>query len=319
MKRKSKTIQIFLTCGLFLAITLAGMLGTAAAQAPRIHVLLVWGTKAADTSASVEAASKRIEDGLRKIGIYNGSSSVASFTVLSGDDAHPRQILDHCYRMAQQAGSNDALFVYILCHGCTDYLVGEPVHKTENLIHLLGPVSLSAANMLEDRATVIKRYSILRAMSSRNHRLNVLITDACSRIEELQVEPLPVSMAGQPKLLYILQTERGTINWNSSCPIGGDDEQGELAIGLGKPDGTVFTTAFLNIASQVKSSKRNYTKEDFFKELGTELVESFNDYADQTRGKPGYRFFMQQEQQTLTEFDDYGRVKRRWTENDRVE
>lgn len=314
MKMKSKTIQYFLTFGLFLGMVFLGSLEPAMAQ--KVHVLLVWGTNATDTIDCVNVSRKLIEGKLRDIGICEPSEDnynldfIASFTVLSGNNAHPQRILEQCNRMAQAAGPNDALFVYILCHGASGpYERGLP-HNRNSIIHLLSPYATGGENMDLGRIG-IRRYSILKAMKSRTHRLDVLITDSCSTYQEPPVEISTGTHMGRKytRLEHILLNERGTINWNSSNPFGGLDGQGETAIGA--ENGTLFSLAFVNVACKDMSRNATYTKDTFFNDLGALLDESYKKAKDDAFEKQSANYsllFSNQDHQSLTEFDLYGRA-----------
>ncbi len=306
-----KTIQRFLTVGLFMAIALLTLLEPAMARDPKIHVLFVWGTKARDTRNIVERSRRMFENDMATIGIRAGGRYIASFTCLSDNEAHPVSILEHCKKMAQYADPDDALFVYILCHSCAVHLNG--ADKTpENHVHALSPIATDADHM--NLGTIgIKRSSIIKAMKSKEHRLNVLITDSAS---EYTSEMLRVRcLCADSSFLYLLLNGIGTINWGSTNPIGCSDGSGEVSIVT--HDRTLFMNAFLSHSVQHGMVKRyqKITSDDFFNELGSVLVDDYkeakNSIEEDIRISPKFR---QQDQQTLTEFDDDGHVIRTWSE-----
>lgn len=308
-----KTIQRFLTVGLFMAIALLLLLEPAMARNPKIHVLFVWGTNARDTRSFVERSRMTFEEKMDEIDICKGGQYIASFTSLSGDDAHPAKILEHCKKMAQEAGPDDALFVYILCHGASIVLDTEPNNTPYKRIHALSPCATDRFHM-NFRSIGIKRSSIIRAMKSTEHRLNVLITDSASEYTS-EIPRVLYPCADVPSFLYLLLNERGTINWGSANPIGGPDGYGEVSIGT--QDRTLFMEAFWSHPVQHGMVKR-YQKisfDDFFNELGSVLVDYYKvakkEYNNEFRHFPR---FNQQDQQTLTEFDDDGHVIRTWSE-----
>lgn len=313
-----KTIQRFLTVGLFMAISLLTLLEPAMARDPKIHVLFVWGTKATDTRDVVNESRKLFEGVMEEIDICQGGQYIASFTSLSGYDAHPANILKHCNRMAQAAGPDDALFVYILCHN-----VSIPDKETDKnpqqWVHVLSPIA-EDMDHLELRTIGIKRSSILKAMKSTNHRLNVLITDSGYEYTSEIVHPKCLC-AGWPSFLYLLLKESGTINWGSTNPIGGDDGSGEVSIGT--HEGTLFMSVFCSCDIQHKVMKKNriITPNDFFNELGSALANEYKEIRRRARETGNYyNYLLRQEQQTLTEFDDDGHVIRTWpNEKERVE
>lgn len=318
METNAKKVRFFLIIGLFLGITLWGMLEPAMARDPKIHVLFVWGTKATDTRTNVLLTKQLFEKKMAEIEICNGGSRIASFATFSGDDAHPAKILEHCKWMAQKAGPDDALFVYILCHGSSIDLDREANKTVDNRIHALSPYATDRFN-LKFRSIGIKRSSILKAMKSTNHRLDVLITDSCSTYN---ANPPVVIRNGldNVRLRLILLNTTGTINWNSTNPLGGYKREGEVAIGTKK--GTIFSEAFLKVAcSEFHGDPRTYTKEKFFKEVGSCLVDVYKlakqeaiEYGDKNIANT----FFREERQTLTEFNELGRVSRTWDEKDRT-
>lgn len=322
MKMKSKNIQKILTIVLFCGFAFWGLLESALAQEPKVHVLLVWATNDPNTVKSATAAKEVFESTIAGAGIrgkYPGetdeqyaSCMTASITSLSGNDAHPRNILAHCERMAQEAGPNDALFVYILCHGVSIYLDGH-TNDPEYLIHVLSPVATGNTDAgLDIRNIGIKRYSILKAMKSRKHRLDVLITDSCSTLSRNPVKPPKQPSLDEKRLSYLLKSTSGTINWNSSNPLGGYNRKGETAIGT--PNGTLFTKAFLDVA--LSKARSGESQELFFNDLKAELIKVFKEEKRKARESEGddILWFSNQDQQTLTKFDVYGRPL---DENDR--
>ena len=336
MKMKSKAAQHLLTIGLLFGLAFLGMLEPAMAQAPKIHVLFVWGTNATDTRTNVEVSKRNVEDAMRNIGIREGGKYIASFTSLSGDDAHPKKILEHCQRMAQEAGPDDALFVYILSHGCCVYPKNAPETK-ENLIHGLSPLASDAEHM-NLRVVGIRRSSIIKAMKSGSHRLNVLITDSSSCFFESSsngAEPLSFNYNDRSidyvlelcsqyeddsssdsvnSLMSILLNCGGTINWNSTSPFGGYSQIGEWSIG--NNEGTLFTQAFIKVAGKRMKSSSQPSVDAFFNQLGSSLVDTFKEAKRNAFSTVGSIVFMNQSRQTLTEFDDNGCVKREWSEKD---
>lgn len=302
-----KTIPFFLIVGLIFGVTSLSMSEPAIAKVrnPKIHVLFVWGTNAVDTRQVTVNTKKTFESGMASIGICPNGKYISSFTSLSGDKAHPKYILQQCKRMAQQAGEDDALFVYILCHGRSVHL--NDVKKTpQNLIHALSPVAPNSDNM-NLSSIGIKRSSIIKAMKSGKHRLNVLITDSPSLYTD-SVHSLLRPRAIPSCLMYILLNNSGTINWSSTDPVGDNLRQGELS--LGNADGAIFSSVFIRISSSsYKNDKSRITISDLFNRLGSALVDASKD----TQRKI-FRSGGRQKQQTLTEFDDDGHVIRRWNE-----
>lgn len=337
MKMKSKATQHLLTIGLLFGLAFLGMLEPAMAERnPKIHVLFVWGTNATDTRQNCLQSRETFENCMADMGIRSGGKYIASFTSLSGDDAHPKKILEHCQRMAQEAGPDDALFVYILSHGCCVYPKNAPETK-ENLINVLSPAAADGAHM-NLREVSIKRSSIIKAMKSGSHRLNVLITDSSSCIfasssngaeslsfnyNDRSIDSVlelcsqyddDSSSDSVNSLMSILLNCRGTINWNSTSPFGGHSQTGEIAIG--NNEGTLFTQAFIKVAGKRMKSSSQPSVDAFFNQLGSSLFDTFKEAKRNARNTAGFIIFIDQSQQTLTVFDDNGCVKREWSEKD---
>jgi hypothetical protein len=302
-------------------------------NSPRIHILFVWGTKDKDIYWTTKVSREKIIKALGYSDLNRGAAYVRTFVELEGDNAHPKKILETCRAISQKAGPNDAILVYMLCHGSSLYEDNDSEQK--NRIHALSPVCVNAKNM-DLRNIGIRRSSIMREIKSKPHRLNILITDSCSvlRQGELNVvaaappEPTRRSLK-QPeisKLKQLLLHASGTININSSDPNKGSMDQGELALGwlpinpgvnnylehamMDYHSGTIFTRAFISVASSKIPANEIYSSERFVRELKTDLKNTFNEtvkWLENERGNaPEIKIFDTQGTQTLTQFDERG-------------
>ena len=209
---------------------------------PKIHMLFVWGTKATDTEAAVKISQAKIEplfcpyDDERAMVSMSASDYrkyIGTYISLEGDNASPQNIIKECRKLAQNAKPNDAVFVYMLCHGAS---IIEDGDTTETRIHALSPICKDAKNM-DLRTIGIRRCTILEAMKSTQHRLDMLVTDSCSvfrndpPLGKVKIEPIgTVDTEGLPALIALLLTEKGTININSTHPNRGGMDRGELAM-----------------------------------------------------------------------------------------
>lgn len=251
--------------------------------APKIHSLFVWGTKATDTHWATKISQKEIEgffDGLddretqtilaETWGYPRNHKVMGTKITLEGDRATPQNIQLACRRLASIAQPNDAIFVYILCHGASFV---EDDDTTGTRRHALSPIAKSA-EALDLRGIGIRRETILEVMKSgpRPPRLTMLVTDACSNFVASEPSQKPrTERIGDwhASLVALLLTAKGTININSSDPNGGAMNRGELAMAW-VPDepekyykrvyidrkwnehdqraGTLFTEAFLRVA-----------------------------------------------------------------------
>ena len=272
----------------------------------KIHMLFVWGTKATDTRVATEISKKKIEDLISMMqgsleelaeGLGNRNHNyVGTVLTLEGNDASPQNILDACRKLAQNARPNDAVLVYILCHGAS---VVEDDDTTGTRVHALSPLAENAEN-LNLRTIGIRRSSILREMKSSQHRLDMLVTDACSvlrsepklgrermqdRMDSASWDEFRIDV---PVLVPLLLAAEGTININSSHPDKGSMNQGELALAWvptrtvesyeegrnwvfddsDKFSGTVFTNAFVEVGGRmVRLNLRRSSPETTSREL----------------------------------------------------
>jgi hypothetical protein len=305
-------------------------------------MLFVWGTKATDTQLATMISKTKIEKALATphdkrsgIGLGKNEPHVANYITLEGNNATAKNINDLSWKLSQAAGPNDAVFVYILCHGATTY-ENHDTNKKDR-IHLFSPNCENAQNMKPSELG-IRRSSIWRNITSKPHRLNMLITDSCTPLyQEKKKENRPFvgnhrppvvsipseSPPTESALYKVLMEGHGLININSTDPNGNNDA-GELAYGWvpiidGKTAnleeavntsraGTIFTNAFIGLANKRIPINDRYTIDQFYNDLKPGLKKEFTDminFLDKT-GDPSIKTFESQGTQTLTKFNNNG-------------
>jgi hypothetical protein len=297
-------------------------------NSPKVHMLFVWGTKATDTYWATMISKTKMEKALATesgVGLGKNEPHVANYITLEGNNATAKNINDISWRLSQEAGPNDAVLVYILCHGTTTFEDSDT--NQQNRIHLLSPNCDHVKNM-KPRELGIRRSTIWKNITSKPHRVNMLITDSCTPIYQ-KGKPGVVSptFPGTTSVLYkVLMEGRGSLNINSADP-NGNNEIGETAMAWlpiiqGKTgdafleeateryehSGTVFTNAFIHIAEMRIPINDRYTIDQFYGDLKNRLVVQFAllikdlDKKNDTTIKT----FEKQGTQTLTKFHDNG-------------
>jgi len=278
--------------------------------APKIHMLFVWGTKATDTKEAVKISQKKITFGLwlSNLDDLSGSEHIEysgefdenshppaflwyprflrTYIALEGDEASPSNIIEACRKLAQNAKPNDAVFVYMLCHGAS---IIEDGDTTETRIHALSPICKDANNM-DLRTIGIRRSTILEAMKSTQHRLDMLVTDSCSA---LRIEPpkqkerdrdkdkggsgVHSGFCPVPILISLLLSARGTININSSSPFDGNMKRGELA--LAWVPSSEYTNEYYRREFPYSPDSNYFYKASFVPYAGTVFTNAFEEVA----------------------------------------
>ncbi len=338
MKRPTLIFRALFIATLFLA---TGMLRAAE---PGVYLLFVWGNFDDATRPGVEFSQRKIEAAFGKDDSSFGTAMndvedrldgldrhVKRMISLSGDRAHPENILRTCIELSNAAGPDDAVMVYVLCNG------GSIEGRDGKLRHGLYPLAKSGKNLQMDRQG-IARGTIMRAIKWKPHRLNALITDVSPATvnDEIKDEPYARSSGPISKFAasfgmgyaeeesdgerasyfvdFLLKAE-GDLNVNSCRPETGRSSA-EIPRGLFGRDidfryaGTVFTNAFLELAKT-----RDFDPDDdctvdvFFQRLKERLNSQYK--ATESYLKEKTRFdvlsqFMNQETQTLTRYDDDG-------------
>ncbi|MBQ9874260.1 MAG: hypothetical protein IJM30_07335 [Thermoguttaceae bacterium] len=314
---------------------------SASAQAPRtkVYMLFVWGTQTTETRSMVELSQRRVESAFEKPAdeyakdprnycaqgrlSYFREKFVAEIATLSGANASPINIKNKCEELAAKAGSNDAVFVYILCHG------GVVAGRDGKKRHGLSPIADSVKD-LDMLHKGIARDTIMKAISSKPHRLDVLITDACSvplpsQLQNVVPKQNPgVRASALPYLAKFLINAEGTVNVNSSRPET-PTKNSEEAMGLDSPNwrtppsgdverfeyerfaGTVFTNAFLKLAIDDSDydPENGWSPEQFFVDLREKLDEQYGETLSHLRENSmlgAISKFKKQRTQTLTRF-----------------
>ncbi len=258
----------------------------------------------------VTASKKYFEAKLHCIGLdektLKKAGLLGAYAVLDGENTSPSNIIDKIYELSQMAGSEDALFVYVLSHGASFSEVvdlGEKgdQYSPQDRLHYITPLIDAPKADLTD---VVLRSNLLHYMTIKEHRLDVLITDSCSANNPLGEARLPSGSSlrfapcapAEPEyepryaLKYLLTSAQGKVSWNSSCPFGRYespvDKSAEFptesvfkpaflsresshGFGEGEPGcGTVFTRAFIQAASRKVLPGKSYSFDDFFQDLG---------------------------------------------------
>ena len=201
-----------------------------------------------------------------------GKDDVATYRVLEGNDAHPDNIAKVCREVSMEAGADDAVAVFMVGHG---YIAKD---ANGDYRHRLLHIAQDGAN------SSIERGEIMRALKSREHRLVVLLTDACSA--------LPTNLAVMPSVqtgVYVpsffpkrdcylkrfLTEAEGEVNINST-------DYGEKALFLVDKvdrrvlDGTRFSDAFVKFAWNGEYLEDELTPDGFYKLLSLELTYELN-------------------------------------------
>ena len=340
----------------FLALiaSFAGLVSVCAASAYArgdVHIVLVVSTADPDLQELGEIWKYRLEGALfggldeRYLDALDADltpnygaldkDKVKTYKVLTGADANPDNILKVCRAVSETADADDAVAVFILSHG-----------GIENSSHfLLFPQK--DVTLQKDVFLAIDRKWIMEAIQSPRRRLNVLITDSCSKPVLFSpprgracksVAPLPILPKKDCYLKRFLTEAEGELNINSS----GDGEIAEFWNGkvsyefeqkfwggrfpsdyfgpLSPLMGTRFSNAFVKFATSQYYLDAELNTDDFYRLLSLELdkeVEDFNGaMLDQRMGRHDCK-------QTLTSFgndrrsmesrhftfDDYNRIK----------
>ena len=313
--------------------------GALRAAEPGIYMLFVWGTSDPGVRDGVEISKRKIEAAFvedtspyaseaEHEGYYNSAGGLVALNpyikekrTLEGDDASGENILKNCRELAAAAGPNDAVMVYILCHSAT---IKGPDGKRR---HGLAPIAENARD-LQLHKYGIARGSIMKAIKSKPHRLNMLITDSCSeslRVNLKECEDYAVTACVfDPYLPPFLLKAKGNLNIHASRPET-SSSHGELSWGFvpfgwkevpSDPEarhayeryaGTVFTNAFLQLAQGLCNPDTDYTVDAFFRKLRLELDDQcweMKYYLKWTRQFANLEHFFGQSTQTLTRYND---------------
>lgn len=107
-------------------------------------------------------------DGAARFGVGLRSYDYASARFLEGQDVEPRNLVQTCREVSQEAGSDDAIVVFVWSRAAS-----VPGSSGEDR-HVLFPTATS--NDFYDRGVGIPRGTILNALKEKEHRLIVLIT-----------------------------------------------------------------------------------------------------------------------------------------------
>ena len=250
----TKSIVRSLVSVVTLAIIAPLALADVAPEKGKIYMLTVWtGTswnktkqvngdmsKDTDFRDGVNASKFLFEGQLKKLKLDpTDKDLIAEYVVLEKQDTSPQKIIDTIDELAQKAGEDDALFVYIMSHGAmVDPEINYQEERSPELQigfdreHFVMPlIDTPSPNFNEDS---ILRSNLLYYMRSKKHRLDVLITDSCSssvagtwerpyntNVQLVVTDRAPTTPheSDNPRALrYLLTHANGTISWNSTCP-----------------------------------------------------------------------------------------------------
>lgn len=285
----------------------------------KIYMLTVWSGSAVNYKDGeiiddqvfmdcVNASHGMFEGALSVIGLdVTNKKLIPEYISLTGENTTPQKIMDAICDLSQKAGEGDALFVYIMSHGCAlDSIYvnegsnGYDLDNASEREHVLLP--LIKTPKIDVEKDVISRADLLYSMRSKKHRLNVLITDAGfetldKSLDKIRVMPNISSVSDRRLfvLRYLLTHASGTYSWNSSCPSYSyrvpDIKEllkdysfrvptlsdvkprrsvyGERSFLLSHC-GSIFNLAFILAAGKViRDPEYDYSFDDFFQDLGS--------------------------------------------------
>lgn len=280
------------------------------------YILCIWGDR--DKNPSNVSTVKKSEEQITaffKEAIADSEKAQAEGKVapqiiiehLYGSKLNRQQILDRCQAVSDQAGSNDVVMIYLLCHGG---------HFEENgtYTHFFLPTATGVERGVGwQDSDIIYRKDLLDRLGEDRHRLDILITDTCSHVTSKKSVGSQARSAFKRKPTHsafdsIFGQFVGRININSSSQSGGAHQKGETAIGSADY-GTVFSNALVS-AFEGESDPTRYTKKDFLKELQTETNVNYRELKDSFKknGDPLYIYIEDQSTQQITEYDDQGQT-----------
>lgn len=227
-------------------------------------------------------------------------------------------VLEACRYFGQKAGKNDVIFVYMCCHAKTARLDGD-----SKRYHVLFPCINDVSDM-DNFKNGIKRSDIIKALNPQAHRLTVLITDASTCDKDNSAKPVKryfpldrgIGFFGNNRLITLLQTNTGLIDWNSTSPLGGLEKQGEYIsiyqFGRGgsfdsaPSPRNIFMEAFQSYSCG-EPDKKSISAQEFFVGLKKELAEEF-DQSKNNVNESDKATYSNQPTQTLFNFKGLGYV-----------
>lgn len=251
---------------------------------PKTFILLVYGTNDPKVKMAMDIAYKKFGKMLNDVGL--SSKAKCEVFEYKGNSASPAAIIKGCDELLKRAGPNDTCIVYVTCHG---------TYEPNEQKHYLFPLAQHAKDINYRDNKCLDRSEIMKRLKIHRHRLDIVITDACSAVHAKPPSsegPLPTPPAGSdvyPKKLYTLLTKgRGKIDIGSSSPEGQDGliVQGEQALLLTPKSisdadpfdiyGSVFGNA-LAMLGREDDIIGNYTPRMFINELKVTLGKKYID------------------------------------------
>lgn len=219
---------MYSACATFLLLGILNVSVSAAADDPKIHVLIV-----ADTiDKGIGPGCREDVVHLQSVFAANVPKQQLAIQTIEGDSAAPIEVLTAISDM--QIGTDDALVIYFTCHGAFD---GK---KTEQYLALPGGD--------------LHRSRIRSAASRHSARFLAIIADACNK-------PMPPATFIRPELTRVPPEEisplfdelfvrtAGLLEVSSTQP-------GQVA--SGPANGGVFTTAFCDIVDRHRRTEMRW-------------------------------------------------------------
>ncbi len=318
----------------------------------KIYILNVWGTTNYEIGTSLQVMEKRFASVMSNQGLGEYSEEVGEYITLDGNPGRPKaskdNVLAQCRYLSEKATENDAIFVYIACHGSTKEIVeGQREH-----VLYPGVVTASDGKNRFEKFGLL-RSDVIKALNANKHRLVVLITDSCSVKEHIASEvldsPLIKSFAKrsayeleaaydesqsdtditQSYLKNFLMNGEGFVNWNSCSPVGGNKREGEESIAIVIKDGEVFSPffeAFLETSTyQVRYNER-VSRDNYFVGMKKLLSRNFNNMKKGQTKWGDYKYLkmaiqnqISQNTQTLYDFKESGVVTEYISDEDELD
>ena len=240
-----------------------GCAATAAAQT--IHLIVAadlrGGDNAADSGASWRRGIVQDADNVKEVFMAQVPARNLHIVEVSGEETTPDAILDAVNTLDVQP--NDSLVFYFSGHAAYD--------DRRDVGHYF---QLSTRR---GRPAPLSRTAVLRAMTQKKGRLNVLLTDCCStfsnlpRSESFAVHAVirPAEFSPLMRRLFLLPT--GTVDLTSS-------QVGELSFvdSTGKNRGSCFTWPLVELMAE-KELSDEITWRDFVRLLTVRVNQAFHE------------------------------------------
>ena len=156
--------------------------GATRAAEPGVYMLFVWGTATSGVRDGIEISEKKLEAAFDAAGLTPSSRFVKGCKTLKGSDATGPKILSACREMADAAGPNDAILVYILAVGAT---LEEPDGR---LRYALAPCASSPSDLQLARDGIARDAIMATLKSKPRNRL----PSHTPRVLRMSRSPIPI-------------------------------------------------------------------------------------------------------------------------------